>query len=52
MVKLVRDTSTPERATFWAHVKATAAIVRERPDWQHAGVVVNPERFEDYKGEA
>lgn len=48
-MKLVRDTSTPERRAFWEGVAEASAALAKLPRWAQAGVLLNPQTFETYE---
>ena len=49
--RAVRDTSTPDKKAFWDGVKEAADAMKGRPDYERAGINLNPEHFETYEPE-
>ena len=48
MNKLIRNTTDEQSRAFWASVKRTAEVVRTRPAWMQAGIVLNERHFETF----
>jgi hypothetical protein len=52
MKKLIRNTSDPQSAAFWASVKKSAEGVRSAPAWQKAGINLNDRNFTTFSAKA